>query len=180
MTDLKSQVQITLQEARYKTWLSVMEDLDVVGFEDESVMGFACIFDAVPTLLTRWQDLETRLLAKHAPALKKAGEKTWNIYSVFLSAAVPNETQLREIRAIEENQERTRKLAASGLTNQQALITALLPLLPLQNQPTLDREDFDVTARLTRRIAAIAPSVAKAALDPTITVSEVVRLMGVE
>ena len=180
MTDLKSKLQITLQAAGYSTWLSAVDDLEVVGFEDDTVMGFACLFKDVISLLTRWRDVETRLLTKHAAALQKAGEKTWNVYSVLLCPAVPNEMQAREIRWIEEDQQRTRKLAASGIVSQEALMMALLPLLPLQNQPSLDREDFDVTQRLTRRIAVIAPSASKVALDSKTRVEEVIRLLGVE
>ena len=180
MTDLKSQLQIILQDAGYSTWLGAMDELEVVGFEDEAVMGFACIFNDVSTMLTRWRDVETRLLAKHASSLQRGGEKTWNVYSVFLSQMVPDEIQLREIRWIEEDLERTRKLAACGVVDQQTLITSLLPLLPLQSQPSLDREDFDVTQRLTRRIANIAPPAATAALDSKVSTNGVIRLLGVE
>ncbi len=178
--DLKSQLQITLQEAHYSTWLTAVDDLEVIGFEDEAVMGFACIFTDITTMLSHWRDIETRLLVKHAASLQKAGEKTWNVYSVFLSQAAPDTTQAREIRWIEEDQERTRKLASGGVTDQQALVTSLLPLLPLQNQPRLDREDFDVTQRLSRRVSVIAPAVANVALDSRTNVDEVVRLLGVE
>jgi hypothetical protein len=180
MTDLKARLQIALQDAGYNTWLGAIDELDVVGFEDEAVMGFTCIFKDAVTMLSRWRDVETRLLAGHASLLQRGGEKTWNVYKVFLSQAVPDEIQSREIRWIEEDLERTRKLAACGISDQQTLITALLPLLPLQTQPELDRDDFDVTQRLTRRIANIAPSVATVALDPGVSASEVVRLLGVD
>ena len=57
---------------------------------------------------------------------------------------------------------------------------ALLPLLPIQNQPLLDREDFDVTKRLQKRIATIAPAVATAALNEQTSVAEIIRMLGVE
>lgn len=180
MTDLKSQLQIVLQGAGYSTWLGSVDALDIVGFEDDIVMGFAYIFDDVESLLARWRHVETMLLFSHASSLQRAGEKTWNVYSVFLSAAIPDDVQVREVRWIEEDLERTRKIAACRVTDQNTMLTALLPLLPLQNQPLLDHEDFDVTKRLRKRISTIAPPVTNAALDGRITVDEVIRLLGVE
>jgi hypothetical protein len=180
MTDLKSQLQIILQDAGYDTWLGVIDDLELVGFEDDTVMGFACLFNDVEGMLGRWRSIETRLLTNNAPSLHRAGDKSWNLYSVFLSQAIANDAQSREIRWIEEDLERTRKLAACGVVDQSTLVTALLPLLPLQSQPSLDREDFDVTQRLIRRIGTIAPPAASVALDPKVSVGEVIRLLGVD
>jgi hypothetical protein len=178
MTDLRSPVQVVLQDAGYETWLFTVDNLPTIGFEDNAVMGFICLFEDVPSLLRRWRELETKLLTGHAPSLQKAGEKTWNVYSVFFSSAGADPTQLREIRWIEEDLERTRKIAASGLTSRDEILTALLPLLPIQRQPLLDSEDFDITQRLRKRIASIAPEAANAVLDKTVTAAEVVRLLG--
>lgn len=180
MMDLRSQVQIALQDAGYTTWLGVLDDFEAVGFEDDAVMGFACIFDNVDDLLREWQIVESRLLSKHASAFQRAGEKTWNVYSVFLCQEEAEEDRARAVRWIEENMERTRKLAACGIVDNHRLLSALLPLLPLQSQPALDSEDFDATKRLNRRIESIAPDVAKLALDPAVSANEVVRLLGVE
>jgi hypothetical protein len=86
MMDLKSPVQVVLQDAGYETWLLSVDGLPAVGFEDNAVMGFVCLFEDTSSLLRRWRDLETKLLIVHASSLQKAGEKTWNIYSVFLSS----------------------------------------------------------------------------------------------
>jgi hypothetical protein len=180
MTDLKSSLQVVLQDAGYQTWLVSLDDLEAIGFEDDGAMGFAYVFEDVATMLTRWRELETRLLTRHAPSLQKAGEKTWNIYSVFLCTELATPDQLREIRWIEEDLERTRKIAGCGLTSTSDVVTALLPLLPLQYQPLLDSEDFDLTQRLLKRIANIAPAATDAALDKEILPSEVVRLLGAE
>jgi hypothetical protein len=178
MTDLRSPVQVVLQDAGYETWLFTVDNLPTIGFEDNAVMGFICLFEDVPSLLRRWRELETKLLTGHAPSLQKAGEKTWNVYSVFFSSAGADPMQTREIRWIEEDLERTRKIAASGLTSRDEILTALLPLLPIQRQPLLDSEDFDITQRLRKRIASIAPEAANAVLDRTVTAAEVVRLLG--
>src|ERR1035441_6158734 len=44
MTDLKSPVQVVLQDAGYETWLMSVDDLPSIGFEDNAVMGFVCLF----------------------------------------------------------------------------------------------------------------------------------------
>lgn len=175
--NLRSQAQIVLQEAEYQTWLASIDKLNAIGFEDNSVMGFACIFDRAETLLQQWRDVETAWLNTHVLSLQKAGEKTWNVYSLFLSGEKGTDVQAREIKWIEEDLERTRKIAACGITDRESLIKVLLPLLPLQFQPVLDSEDFDVTQRLQKRIMDIAPSVGTAALDDKVSPIEVVRLL---
>lgn len=178
MTDLRSPVQIVLQDAGYETWLSSIHGEPVIVFEDAAVMGFACIFDDVSLLLQRWRDMETGLLMTHASALQRGGDKTWNVYSVFLCSAAPDQDKAREIRWIEEDLERTRKIAACGLTNREQIVAALLPLLPIQYQPVLDSEEFDVNQRLKKRISDLAPGAASAALDSSVPASEVVRMLG--
>jgi len=180
MSDLKSSLQILLQEAGYDTWLASADGLEVVGFEDDVVMGFGCVFEDVVSLLNRWRTIETVLLTRHASSLQRAGEKTWNVYSVFLCPTVANEEQSREVSWIEEDLERTRKIAACGVLGQSELTTALLPLLPIQYQPSLDSENFDLTQRLRKRIGSIAPQVVDTALDDAIPATEVVRLLGSE
>ena len=180
MTDLKSSLQVVLQDAGYETWLVSLDDLEAIGFEDDAAMGFAYVFEDASTMLTRWRELETKLLTRHALSLQKAGEKTWNIYSVFLCAELASPDQLREVRWIEEDLERTRKITGCGLASTSDVVTTLLPLLPLQYQPSLDSEDFDLTQRLLKRIGNIAPAATHAALDAKVSPSEVVRLLGAE
>jgi hypothetical protein len=127
-----------------------------------------------------WQNLETKFLMNFSPALKKAGEKTWNVYSVFLCAAAAVEDEARAIRWIEEDLQRTRKVTGLVPNGRSYMVTALLPLLPIQYQPRLDTDDFNLTQRLKRRIGSIAPAAEQAALDKGVTVTEVVRLLGAE
>lgn len=178
MTDLRSPVQVVLQDAGYETWSLSIDGLRAIGFEDSAVMGFVGLFEDVPSLLRRWRELETKFLNGHAASLQKAEDKTWNLYSVFLCSGSADEIELREIRWIEEDLERTRKLAACGLTSRDEIVTALLPLLPIQRQPVLDNEDFDVSRRLAKRIASIAPEAAAVVLNNSVTPAEVVRLLG--
>jgi hypothetical protein len=109
----------------------------------------------------------------------KRPEKKPGIFTLsFYPPGAADETQLREIRWIEEDLERTRKIAACGLSSRDEIVKALLPLLPIQRQPLLDSEDFDLTQRLRKRIASIAPDAANAVLDDAVTPAEVVRLLG--
>jgi hypothetical protein len=176
MTDITSSVQIILQEAGYATWLVPVEQLTAVCFEDAAVMGFACVFDEPDSLLQSWRSVELALLTRHAPRFREAEGKAWNVYSIFLCAKSANEVAAREVRRIDEDLERTRKIAACGLAGHEAIVMALLPVLPIQHRPRLEEEDL--TERLKKRIASIAPAAANVALDDNVPPAEVVRLLG--
>ena len=180
MTDLKPTLQALLQDAGYETWFVAIDQYEIVAFEDDAAMGFACVFESGEVLLKEWRGLETKFLMNFASALKRAGEKTWNVYSVFLCAENASEDDTRAIRWIEENLERTRKVTGIVPNGRADLIVALLPLLPIQYRPRLDSDDFDLTQRLSRRIAGIAQPVEHAALDRSVPASEVVRLLGTD
>lgn len=175
MTDLTSIIQVTLKNAGYRTWLSDVERLVVVCFEDDAVMGFVCTFEDVGAMLQRWRSVETAFLTRYAKDVKAAGDKAWNVYAVFLSGASADPVQTRETRWIEEDLERTRKLAATGIVSRDELIGALLPILPFQYQPKLEIEDL--TQRLRKRIAAIAPAAVDVVLDEHIPAADVVPLL---
>jgi hypothetical protein len=176
MIDLQSTLQVVLQESGYRTWLIPVDGLVAVCFEDEGIMGFACVFEDAATLLARWQIIETALLTQYAPHLQDAGDKAWNVYCLFVCSAPANETEQRELNWVEENLELTRKIAACGLAGHDDLVGALLPVLPLQYRPVLSTEDL--TERLRKRIIAIFPAASTAALDDKIPPTEVARLLG--
>jgi hypothetical protein len=180
MTDLKPILQALLQDAGYKTWLVALDKYEAVAFEDDATMGFVSIFETGAELLKEWQNLETKFLMNFSLALKKAGDKTWNVYSVFLCAAHAVEDEARAIRWIEEDLQRTRKVTGLVPNGRRDVVTALLPLLPIQYQPRLNTDDFNLTQRLKRRIGSIAPAAEQAALDQGVTATEVVRLLGAE
>jgi hypothetical protein len=175
MTDVRSLVQVVLQQAGYRTWLADVERMAVACFEDDAVMGFTCVFDDAGQLLHRWKSMEMAFLTRYADDMRQAGEKAWNVYSIFLSSEPADAVQAREIGWIEEDLERTRKLAAAGVIGRDGLITALLPIMPLQYRPRLDVED--ATQRLRRRIATIAPAAADAVLNEAVAPAEVIRLL---
>jgi hypothetical protein len=176
MTDLLSIVQAVLQDAGYGVRLIPMDRSTFIGFEDDDVMGFASTFETPLALLQTWNAVETSLLRRYAPQFRSATEKSWNIYSVFVCATRGTEQQTRQVRWIEENLQRTRKIAACGISSRHEVVQALLPILPLQNQPLIQPEDL--TLRLHSRIEALAPSVRFAALDDHVAPEEVVRLLN--
>lgn len=175
MIDLQSSVQVLLKEAGFRIGLVAVERQPTVIFEDETLMGFVCVFPEPEALLSQWQVVETTLLTRFSPRLRAAGDKAWNVYCVLLCSATASISQDREVRWIEENLERTRKLAACGVGTRDELVRVLLPILPLRQQPQLQKED--VTGRLQARILAIAPNVSRAALDDAVSPDEVVRLL---
>jgi len=176
MIDLFSSIQVVLREAGFTMRLTSVDRSPIVCFEDETLMGFGCVFNDPAELLARWKATEMSLLTRHAASFRAAGEKAWNVYCIFLCGPPGDSTQNRQVRWIEEDLERTRKVAACGLASREDLVRALLPVLPLQYQPALRAED--VTDRLQRRIRAITPKAWNIVLDEAVSAAEVVRLLG--
>jgi len=176
MIDVLSTMQVVLREAGFTTHLTSIDRSPVVHFEDDTLMGFGCVFDNPDELLKRWKTSETSLLMRYAPNFRIAGEKAWNVYCAFLCGSAADPVQNRQVRWLEEDLERTRKIAGCGIASREDLMRVLLPVLPLQYQPVLLAED--VTERLQRRILNIAPRAADVALDEAVPVAEVVRLLG--
>jgi hypothetical protein len=176
MSDVLSLLQAVLQEGGYRTWLTPIDKRAAVCFEDDAVMGFAMLFADGGALLETWRNAEAAFLRQHGERIRLAGDKAWNVYSVFLATGTADVATSRDIRQIEEDLARTRKIAASGVTHKEALVAALLPLLPLQQQPVLDRED--VAERFRRRVLAIAPSASDVVLDESVSPKDVARRLG--
>jgi hypothetical protein len=175
MIDIFSTAQGILRESNYRTRLLPFEQSSILSFEDESILGFCYVFADLTELLTRWKSIEAEFLNRHSPRFRSAGDKAWNIYSVFMTGETGDSVQMREVRWIEEDLDRTRKIAACGVTTREYLYRALLPLLGLQYRPTLQLDGL--TERLQRRISAIAPAAANVALKDDVAPIEVVRLL---
>lgn len=176
MSDALSQVQGVLQAGGYRTWLTPLENRTAVCFEDDAVLGFVALFDDPAAVLRSWQQTERAFLAQYGNDLRNAGDKAWNVYSVFLASESADASTARSIRAIEEDLERTRKITAVGVSHRDAVVSALLPLLPLQQQPALDRED--VGERFRRRVTAIAPQAADMLLNEDVSPKDVARMLA--
>src|ERR1035441_4200953 len=175
MIDIFGTAQAVLRESGYRTRLLPLGQVSILSFEDYSVLGSCYVFTNPVELLTEWKSIETELLNRYGARFRSAGDKAWNIYSVFLSAEIADPVQTREVRQIEENLERTRKVAACGVSTREAVQRAFLPLVRLQYRPTLQPEGL--TERLQRRISTIAPSAANVVLKEDVQPIEVVRLL---
>lgn len=176
MIDLLSTTQVLLKDAGYTVRLSEIQKQPLVTFEDNGVVGFCSFFEKPADIIKKWLAHETEILTRFAPNFRGAGDKAWNVYCVYLCENPPSQTEAREISWIEEDLNRTRKIAAGGISSREDLVRVLLPVLPLQYQPRLP--DGDVTRRLQMRIGDIAPKAREAALDTEISPHEVVRLLG--
>ncbi|MER8755177.1 hypothetical protein NKH69_05790 [Mesorhizobium sp. M0976] len=171
MTDVLSMVQVVMQNAGYRTWIVLNTQIPMVGFEDEATMGFVCTFESPKSLIGRWRETEAALLARHATQFRSAGDKAWNVYTVFLTEGRASEEEKREVRWIEEDLERTRKLTATGIQLRDDVTNAMLPLLPILSKPLLAPED--ARDRLLRRIVVIAPQVQETVLDDSVSAAEI-------
>ena len=117
MIDILGITQALLRANDYRTRLLSFERMPLLSFEDDSVLGFCFEFDGPVALLEQWRAVETEILNRHGGRFRSAGEKSWNIYLLFLSGASADTEQRRQIRWIEENLERTRKIAACDIAN---------------------------------------------------------------
>lgn len=176
MIDLLSTSQMLLRDAGFTVRLSSVGRRPVVCFEDNALFGFCSAFDQTAELIQGWKGFETEILNRFAADIRAAGEKAWNVYCVLLCSGAGDAREKRAVSSIEEDLERTRKVSACEIASREDLVRVLLPLLPLQYQPALQHEDL--TARLQKRIADIAPQAAHAILDVDIPVVEAVRLLG--
>jgi hypothetical protein len=142
LTSIETQLQAVLRDAGYATWSWTGGSVPVVCFEDDVVVGFVFVFADAGTLLECWQAAETGVLSAHAPSLRAAGAKAWNVYSVFVTAGGAALPLARSVRQIEENLDRTRKVAAVGVRDREDVIGALLPVLPLASRAVLEEDDM--------------------------------------
>jgi hypothetical protein len=174
--DTISTTQTILRDAGFETRIISLQKFSALRFEDESILGFVIVFLDAQSLLSEWQQLETGLVRRYAESFRLAGDKAWNVYTVLICTSDASPEDLRRIRWIEENLERTRKLTACNVVAREDVTRALLPLLPLQYQPAL--EEQDLTKRLERRIYTIAPAAASVVLKEDVPPIEVVTLLG--
>ncbi|MBD8663030.1 hypothetical protein IFT59_07160 [Rhizobium sp. CFBP 8752] len=174
--DLVSTAQVLLRRADYHVRLSSLRDSPMICFEDQALLGFCCAFPSAGELIRNWKSYETEILIRFAPNFRAAGDKAWNVYSIFLCDNVATDIERREITWVEEDLERTRKIAAAGIANREDLARVLLPILPIQYQPRL--LEGDAVERLHKRLRDISEKAAAVALDDQTPAAEVVRLLG--
>ena len=120
LMDIPTQVEIVLRDAQYDTWVSTSTSSPVICFENAALMGFAHVFDSALALLDEWEARQEHVLARHAAALRAAGIKAWNVYSLLLTAeSAPDQT--RAIERIEEDFKLTRKIARAKAVSRERI-----------------------------------------------------------
>lgn len=146
--DIGTQSEVVLREAGYETWPWTGASPPVICFESATLVGFVHVFGNAKELLDRWEAAQQRVLARHAPALRAAGAKAWNVYSVFLTSELAPDLQ-RHVEKLEENFALTRKIARTAIQTAEDVTNVLMPLCPIKAQAILD--NADITDRLRGR-----------------------------
>lgn len=172
--DVATQTEVLLREAGYETWTWTGVTPAVICFENAALIGFVHVFPSADDLLTRWQDAQSAVLSRHGPALRAAGAKAWNVYSVFLTTEQAT-TQQRAVERIEENFALTRKIARAGVRTQDDLERTLLPITAVRAQPLISETDFE--DRLRARLKNVSSDVLAAFLGPT-PAEEVAKILA--
>jgi hypothetical protein len=176
MIDILLTTQVILEQADFTVSLTSMDRSSVLCFEDDTLMGFVFVFEDPAALISGWKATEASLLNRYAPSFRVAGQKAWNVYCVFLCGPAVDRHQSRAIRWIEEDLDRTRKIAGCGLRIREDVSRTLMPILPLQYQPLLQIEN--ATERLESRIRAIAPQASGVVLNDAVAPTQVAQLLG--
>jgi hypothetical protein len=113
------------------------------------------------------------MIARYAHAFRRAGEKAWNIYCAFLTAADATSEECRLLRVVEEDLEQTRKLTGAAQADEESVVRALLPILPIMSRPQLGI--FDAAERLATRLDALSPGISGLLLDDAIEPVQVLQ-----
>lgn len=172
--DIHTQVEIVLRGAGYDTWPWADGTREVTCFESQSVAGFVHVFDTCDALLKGWRESQQVVLQRHAAALRPAGVKAWNIYSVFLTSDAGTPFDVFEVEKIEEDFTLTRKIAKCNVAIAEDVANALLPLLPITSFVGVTLTDYQT--QLQKRLGEVDQRVATAFLSQQ-PASEVAALL---
>jgi hypothetical protein len=146
--DIGTQAEVVLREAGYQTWAWTGSSPPVICFENATVVGFLHVFSTAQELLESWEAAQQRVLIRHGAALRAAGAKAWNVYSVLLTSESAPKLQ-RSVERLEEDFGLTRKIARTAVRTVEDVANVLLPLSPIRARPII--EDADVASRLRTR-----------------------------
>lgn len=172
--DITTQSEVVLRGAGYDTWVWTGSVQPVVCFENAAVIGFVHVFATANELMQCWPEVQTAALSRHGPALRQAGMKAWNVYSVFLTDEQAS-SQQRSIEQIEEDFTLTRKIARAGVQTSDDLERVLLPLTSVRSQPL--PSDMDFENRLRSRLREVPPDALTAFLGNA-TAEDVAKMLA--
>jgi hypothetical protein len=155
-----------------------MQDADIFSFEDPTLLGFVWNAPSVGIILSSWQEKQDDFLKRRDRELRRAKEKSWNVYSVFLTEEESTKERLLELARIEDDFRGTRKIARSDLRVISQVTRALLPLLPIQNQLSLG--EFDATHRLRARLKSINEKMAEVFLQQKLSETAIESILDAD
>jgi hypothetical protein len=121
---------------------------DIFTFENDTIFGFVIYYREPKALIKYWHEDSTSVLNTTQFLLRRSEMKAWNVYFVFLAEQAADYGESIAMGAIEENLVGTRKIARAGVAAPEALRSALLPLLPIQNAPQIAAVDMVEEVRL--------------------------------
>ncbi len=170
--EITTWAELALRDAGFDTWTSELHGVTV--FESPSIIGFLYVFDSSEELLEAWKQRQKLALRRHSPRLRSAGEKSWNVYSVFLTCDDAPGLKAK-VERIDEDFELTRKIARSSIATKSDVELALLPLVRIRAHPLLD--DTDIAQRLRSRLEEI-PDVAVSAFLGEADPATVAQILG--
>jgi hypothetical protein len=142
MIDLLTASREVLEEAGFMTGETIINDRSATVFEDATVLGFLFAYSNPRELADAWSRDGAQAIADHQFGLRRAAQKAWNTYLIFIAADAGNYADVAALSRIEEDLAGTRKIARAGVADIRDLRTALLPLLPLQAAPKLEAVDM--------------------------------------
>jgi hypothetical protein len=131
-------------------------------FEDETLVGFL-VEAPLSEILSSWSAQQDEFIREKATYLRKSALKSWNLYSVFLTADSPDEEARKSVARVEEDFRATRKIVQTGITTASDVQRALYPFIPIQNVVGISAEDLK--QKLRSRLSALPQGALRALLD---------------
>jgi hypothetical protein len=131
-------------------------DASYLDFEDVSIIGRLHVLESAEQILTTWQIVQDHFLSENAGALGRDVTKAWNLYTALLTSDTPDSDAEGRLFSIEDDFRGTRKIARGGIVSREDVVSALSPILPLQN--ILPVGVVDSKQQMIERLAGITPA----------------------
>lgn len=163
MIDILSTCSEVLSSADYSIQRASIDTHEILVFENATTMGFVLSYETPSKLLSHWETDAKLVLTRYAFALRRAGQKAWNTYTVLLAGGSIGISENAQLTSIEEDLSGTRKIARAAIADGQDIKAALLTLLPLQSAPRL--EAVDLPAEIRARTSELSSHIVNAFLS---------------
>ena len=154
MSRLVDDVRSVLEGAEFATFLPRPDSL-ALHFEDISVLGHVHVLDAADEILANWQVIQDDFLRANASRFMRDTTKAWNLYTILLTSETPAPNVAARLFAVEDDFRGTRKIARAGVVSREDVMSALAPILPLNNVLAVGL--VDAKQRLLERLGAVTP-----------------------